>query len=107
RGLSIASNLFIHAASLPWKATQFEPHENMIKGTSAAMASILGGCDALTIDAEDNTQPMQLRVARNVSNILREDSFFSKVADPVAGSYYIEDLTRQISEGAWKSVQQS
>jgi methylmalonyl-CoA mutase len=106
RGLTDEAKLFVHAVSLPWKTNDFEPHGNMLKSTTAAMASILGGCDALTIDAEDRAQAMQQRVARNVSNILREESFFSKVADPVAGSYFVEDLTNQIAEGAWKSIQQ-
>ncbi len=105
RSLSNDSTPFIHSVSLPWMADNFEPHANMLKSTTAAMASILGGCDALTIDPENNEQPMPLRVARNVSNILREESFFSKVADPVAGSYFVEDLTRQIAEGALKSIQ--
>ena len=38
------------------------------------------------------------RIARNVSNILREESHFNKVADTTAGSYYVENLTKQIVE---------
>ncbi len=104
RGLPAEATIYIHAVSLPWKTNDFEPHGNMLKSTTAAMSSILGGCDALTIDA-DGDQAMLLRVARNVSNLLREESFFSKVADPVAGSYFVEDLTHQIAEGAWNSIQ--
>lgn len=101
------SQLLIHAVSTPWVEKNFEPHGNMLKATTAAMAAILGGCDLLTVDAENNDQMMMSRIARNVSNILREESFLSKVADPTAGSYFIEDLTQQIAEGAWKIIEKS
>ena len=76
----------------------------MLKSTTAAMAGILGGCDALTIEPEDRNHAMMSRIARNVSNVLREESFFSKVADPFAGSYFIEDLSKQLTEAAWTSI---
>ena len=69
------------------------------------MAAILGGCDVLTVSEEDPNQPMMSRVARNVSNILREESHFSNVADPIAGSFFLEDLTNQLTESAWKRLQ--
>ena len=96
--------LFIHAHSMRWTDKNYQPHGNMLKGANAAMAAILGGCDALTIDPEDDDQAMMIRVARNISNILREESHFSKVADPMAGSYFIEDLTEQLTSAAWKSI---
>ncbi len=98
RAENYQAGLFIHARSAPWTDKNFQPHGNMLKSTTAAMAAILGGCDALTIEPEDPDQPMMARVARNVSNVLREESFFSKVADPLAGSYFIEDLTNQLAE---------
>ncbi len=98
------STLFIHAHSLPWTDESFQPHGNILKSTTSAMAAILGGCDALTLEPEEANQSMMVRVARNVSNILREESYLSKVADPLAGSYYIETITRQLGDAAWKSI---
>jgi len=34
--------------------------------------------------------------------ILKEEAWFDKVADPSAGSWYIENLTSLIAENAWK-----
>lgn len=45
------------------------------------------------------------RMARNISLILKEESYFNKVVDPSAGSYYIEYLTNKLSENAWKVFQ--
>ena len=45
------------------------------------------------------------RISRNVQIILKEESYFDKVVDPAAGSYYIENLTDSIAEHAWKLFQ--
>jgi methylmalonyl-CoA mutase len=97
--------LFIHAHSTRWADASYHPHENMLKSTTAAMASILGGCDALTLDPEDIENPLMDRIAMNVSHILREEYYFSKVADPLAGSYFVEALTSQVSQAAWQFFQ--
>jgi methylmalonyl-CoA mutase len=99
------SNLHIHARSEVWHASKFEPHGNMIKSTTSAMASILGGCDSLTVLAEDSQNQMMDRIARNVSTILREESQLNKVADPVAGSYAIDTMVDAIAKAAWTLFQ--
>jgi methylmalonyl-CoA mutase len=96
--------LMIHCYSSTWIDDKYQPHGNMLKGTTASMAAILGGCDTLTVDAEDPQQEMMARVARNISNILREESHLSKVADPVAGSYFVENLSAQIADAAWNDI---
>ncbi|MBX7092984.1 MAG: methylmalonyl-CoA mutase [Cyclobacteriaceae bacterium] len=93
-----AHNIFIHARSTAWVSQSFQPHGNLLKSTTAAMAAIAGGCDALTVYAEQETDGMMNRIARNVSNILREESYLNKVADATAGSYYVDALTQQIIE---------
>lgn len=98
--------LFIHARSKAWTNPAFEPHENMLKSTTAAMAAILGGCNALSIDAADEDERLH-RIALNVSHILREESHLNKVADPTAGSYYIESLVHQFAQLAWEKFNQT
>lgn len=41
------------------------------------------------------------RISRNQQLILKEEAHFDKVADPAAGSYYIENLTDSIAKAAW------
>ena len=105
RGTDPKSPLLIHAWSRPWINEAYAPHGNMLKATTASMAAIFGGCDVLTVDAEDSDNTTMRRAARNVSNVLREESHFSKVADPLAGSYFVDDLTRRLSEQVWQLVQ--
>ncbi len=104
RNINENPTLFIHGYCLPLTHQNFQPHGNMLNSTTAAMAAILGGCDAFTLEPDDANQSMMVRVARNVSNILREESYLSKVADPLAGSYYVETITRQLADAAWKSI---
>ncbi|HRI78085.1 MAG TPA: methylmalonyl-CoA mutase family protein [Cyclobacteriaceae bacterium] len=94
---------WIHARALPLNPKEFQSHGNMLNSTTAAMSAILGGCDALTLEPEDN-QSLSIRIARNVSNVLREEAHFSKVADPLAGSYFVESLSLQLADAAWKSL---
>ena len=82
------------------------PYTNLLRATTEAMAAVIGGCDALTIHpykAVSGKLPDNFdeRIARNISVLLKEESYFDKVADPSAGSYYIENLTNQLAESAW------
>ncbi|MGK7388767.1 MAG: methylmalonyl-CoA mutase family protein [Candidatus Cyclobacteriaceae bacterium M2_1C_046] len=98
-------DLFIYAYSPVYKNEKFAPHENMLKSTTAAMAAIIGGCNAVYVQPENIESPMQRRVARNVSLILKEESHLSKNLDPVAGSYFLESLIDQTSKHDWQKFQ--
>jgi len=104
-GVKKIKPVHIHATSSSWNKDAFQPHGNMINSTMSALSAILGGCDSLTIEPEDPDNKMMGRIARNVSSILREESYLSKVADPVAGSYYLDSLVAELSENAWQKFQ--
>lgn len=94
----------ILATSSNWKNSEFEPHANILKGTTAAMAAIIGGCNGLYIAPEKPTEVQNARTSRNISSILKEESFFNKEVDPAAGSYYIESLTHALVKVVLKSL---
>lgn len=99
--------LYLHAWSRAWTAEPYAPHGNMIRATTSAMAAILGGCDVLTVDAENNNDDMELRIARNTAILLREEARFSKVADPLAGAYFVDQLSSQLADQIWNNLQAS
>jgi methylmalonyl-CoA mutase len=87
-----------------------DPHANMIQATSQAMAAVIGGVNRLTVypsDAirEEPSTSFSRRIARNVQHILKMESYFERVADPAAGSYFIEKLTEKLAKAAWKEFQ--
>ena len=81
-----------------------EEHEPLIGLTTRAMSAILGGSHMLTVRPVDDANQAVQRNARNVSNLLREESFFHHIADPVAGSYYLDDLTNKMMHTVWNQV---
>ena len=99
--------LQLHVRSAPWVDEKFQPHGNMLKATTAAMAAVMGGCNALTIHAEDANNITMTRMARNVSSILREESHLDKVADPLAGTYAVQEMTNALANAAWSLLQQN
>ncbi len=101
----LPEDLHIKCISTAWLNESYQPNANMLKSSTAAMAAILGGCDSLVVEPENNDGTLTTRIARNVSLVLKEESFLSKTADPVAGSYYIESLTDQLAQSSWKLFQ--
>jgi len=99
------TDLQIHVRSEPWINEEFQPHSNMLQSTCAALSAVIGGCDSLTITAEDENNVMMNRIARNVSNILREEAHMDKVSDPAAGAYSIENSVHKIAQAAWTDFQ--
>jgi len=97
--------LFLHTESRPWIKESFQPHGNMLSATTRAASAIAGGANALTIHQEDESNEMMNRIARNVSNVLREESGLHRVADPLAGSWAIDHLTNALCEEAWQIFQ--
>jgi methylmalonyl-CoA mutase len=77
----------------------------LLSNTTQAMSAILGGCNTLITNVHEENS-LGTRIARNVSNILKEESHFDKVADVSAGSYYIETLTDKIAEAIWTKFAQ-
>jgi len=96
----------IHSVTSEWNKTVYDPSVNMLRTQTEAMSAILGGTDSLTVEPFDIAyrQPDEFseRIARNQQLILKEEAYFDKVADPAAGSYYIENLTKLIADAAWK-----
>lgn len=101
-----AVRMDIHSVTGRWNKTVYDPYVNMLRTQTEAMSAITGGTDSLTVEPFDivykNTDEFSERIARNQQLILREESHFDKVADPAAGSYYIENLTEMIADHSWK-----
>ena len=96
----------IHSITNRWNKTIYDRHVNILRTQTEAMSAIIGGTDSLTVEPFDSVlrKPDEFseRIARNQQLILREESYFDKVADPAAGSYYVENLTNMIADHAWE-----
>ncbi len=103
------ADLFVQSTPSQRSQTLYDPHVNMLRGTTAGMAAVIGGCDVLSVAPYDRLvrapSDFSQRIARNTSLILHEEAHLDQVADPAAGSYYIEALTDQVAEKAWEQFQ--
>lgn len=96
--------------------TALDPWTNMLRGTTAAFAAGLGGADGVSVTtfdrdhaeaavpAEQVAVPNRLgrRIARNTQIVLQEESSLGRLADPAAGSWYVESLTDDLAKAAWE-----
>ena len=94
----------ILAKTSVWSKSVTDPHTNLLRATTEAMSAMLGNVDGVLIDAYDKefSRPSEFssRIAGNITTILREESYLGKVANPVDGSYYIEEVTAKIAAKA-------
>ncbi len=85
-----------------------DPYNNVIRTTIEAMAATLGGTQSLHTNALDEAIALptefSARIARNTQIILTEETGITKVVDPLGGSYYIEALTAELVDQAWKII---
>lgn len=107
---SVSPNDFdLHAQTSQRSETLYDPYSNLLRGTTEAFAAVAGGCDVLTVRPYNaslsNPSKFGNRMARNTQLILRHETHADQVADPAAGSYYVETLTDQLAQKAWERFQ--
>lgn len=99
----------VHAESAWRELGARDPWVNVLRGTATAFSAAVGGADSLALAPFDaclaSDDPVAQRVARNTHTILREESHLHRVADPGAGSYYLEDLSAGLAREAWAFFQ--
>lgn len=97
-------NHTVTAKTSVWSKSVTDAHTNMLRATTEAMSAILGNVDGVLIDAYDaefhKSSDFSSRIAGNIATILKEESYFGKVANPADGSYYIEEASTKIAEKA-------
>lgn len=93
-------DIYLLAKTSEWSKSALDVNTNLVRQTYEAMASVLGGANGLWVRPiqEEKSDRMSLRIARNVSSILADESHLDKVVDPTAGSYYLEVLAGRIYE---------
>jgi len=104
-----AVDLLIHASTSTWNQTTLDPHTNLLRHTTEAMSAVLGGADSIQVAAFDYLyqalNEFSTRLARNQPLILLEEAHLDWVADPAAGSYFLETLTDELARAAWTEFQ--
>jgi methylmalonyl-CoA mutase len=104
----------LHAETSLAMMTQRDPWVNMLRSTLAAFGAGVGGADTVLVFPFDVAIPggfpgtarsFARRIARNTQLLLLEESHVGRVLDPAGGSWFVEDLTKQLTEQAWQHFQ--
>jgi len=87
-----------------------DPYNNIVRTAYEAMSAVLGGTQSLHTNAFDEAIALptdfSARIARNTQLILQNETGVTNVVDPLAGSYYVEKLTSDLAEEAWKIIEE-
>jgi len=88
--------------------TEKDPYNNVMRTTVEALAAALGGTQSLHTNALDEAIALptdfSARIARNTQLMLQEETGICNVVDPLGGSYYVESLTNDLVQEAWKLI---
>ena len=97
-------NMALMSRTSIWSKSVTDANTNMLRATTETMSALLGNSHAIEIDPYDTelgiSEDFSKRIAGNIATILKEESYFGKVGNPVDGSYYIEELTHELAEKA-------
>lgn len=89
--------------------TKRDPWTNILRTTAATFAAIVGGAQAISVapltDAVGPPSPFARRIARNTQIILMEECRLGQVIDPAGGAWFVEAMTRDLAEAAWRELQ--
>ncbi|POY41203.1 methylmalonyl-CoA mutase [Flavobacterium alvei] len=99
-----------HCQTSGWSLTMQDPFNNVARTTIEAAAAAFGGTQSLHTNALDEAIALptdfSARIARNTQIYLQEETKITKTVDPWAGSFYVESLTNEIAQNAWKLIEE-
>ena len=97
----------ITAFTTPRTSSEADVHLNLVHGTVAAVAALVGGADVLVVEpfnaALGPPSDAAYRLARGTGLVLRHEARFGAAPDPAAGAYYVEALTDRLARAAWEA----
>ncbi|CAN2535801.1 putative+methylmalonyl-CoA+mutase+large+subunit [Methylocapsa aurea] len=99
-----------HCQTSGWSLTAQDVYVNAIRTSVEAMAATQGHTQSLHTNALDEALALptdfSARIARNTQIVLQEESGTTRIIDPWGGSFYVEKLTAELAEAAWKHIEE-
>jgi methylmalonyl-CoA mutase N-terminal domain/subunit len=101
--------LRFHTQTAGSTLTAQQPDVNVVRVALQALAAVLGGTQSLHTNSRDEALGLPTeeaaRLALRTQQIIAHETGVAKVADPVGGSIYIEELTAKIERGAREYIE--
>ncbi|HEY4587936.1 MAG TPA: methylmalonyl-CoA mutase family protein [Thermoanaerobaculia bacterium] len=94
-----------HTQTAGCSLTAQQPYNNVVRTTIQALAAVLGGTQSLHTNSLDETLALpteeNARIALRTQQILAHESGVINAVDPLGGSYFVEEMTRRMVDGAF------
>ena len=99
-----------HCQTSGWSLTEQDPFNNVARTCIEALAAAFGGTQSLHTNALDEAIALptdfSARIARNTQIYLQEEIGITSIIDPYGGSFFIENLTNDLVNEAWKLIEE-
>jgi len=103
-------SLRTHSQTSGWSLTAQDVYNNVTRTCVEAMAATHGHTQSLHTNALDEALALptdfSARIARNTQLFLQQETDTCSVVDPWGGSYFVERLTRDLTERAWGHIRE-
>ncbi|MDY6793954.1 MAG: methylmalonyl-CoA mutase family protein [Actinomycetota bacterium] len=101
-----AYRLRFHVQTAGCSLTAQQPMINIIRTAYQALEAVLGGTQSLHTNSFDEAiclpSEESVRLAVRTQEVIQEETGVTSVIDPLAGSYYVESLTRELEDRIWE-----
>lgn len=98
-----------HTQTAGSSLTAQQPDVNVVRVAIQALSAVLGGTQSLHTNSRDEALGLpteeSARLALRTQQIIAYETGVTKEADPLGGSYYIEELTDRIEKGAREYIE--
>jgi methylmalonyl-CoA mutase N-terminal domain/subunit len=97
-----------HTQTAGCSLTAQQPYNNIVRTATQALAAVMGGTQSLHTNALDETLALPSEFAATIAlrtqQILADEIGVTNTIDPLAGSYFVESLTKLMEEKAWEYI---
>lgn len=88
--------------------TAQQPKNNIVRVSLQALSAVLGGTQSLHTNGYDEALSLPTEEAATIAlrtqQVIAYESGVTETVDPLAGSYFVENLTNEVEEAAWKLI---
>jgi methylmalonyl-CoA mutase len=99
-----------HCQTSGYSLTAQDPYNNIARTCIEALAAAFGGTQSLHTNSLDEAIALptdaSAKIARDTQKYLQSGTHITSAIDPMGGSYYVETLTHELVEKAWKHIQE-
>jgi methylmalonyl-CoA mutase len=99
-----------HCQTSGYSLTAQDPYNNIARTCIEALAAAFGGTQSLHTNSLDEAIALptdtSAKIARDTQKYLQSETHMTSAIDPMGGSFYVETLTKELVEKAWKHIQE-